>query len=39
MVHFDLKVLELELELYLRGTVGAVTLEGIGIVELFLVKR
>ena len=38
-VHFDLKVLELELELYLRGTVGAVTLEGIGILELFLVKR
>ncbi|MEE2743692.1 MAG: hypothetical protein VYD54_07260 [Bdellovibrionota bacterium] len=39
MVHFDLKVLELELELYLRGGVGAVTLEGIGILELFLVKR
>jgi hypothetical protein len=39
MVHFDLKVLELELELFLRGSVGAVTLEGIGILELFLVKR
>jgi hypothetical protein len=39
MVHFDLKVLELELELFLRGSVGVVTLEGIGILELFLVKR
>ncbi|RLA60908.1 MAG: hypothetical protein DRQ88_09745 [Epsilonproteobacteria bacterium] len=37
--HFDLKIIELELEVYLRGTVGVATLEGIGVLELFLVKQ
>ncbi|MFZ9001012.1 MAG: hypothetical protein ACO20H_06890 [Bacteriovoracaceae bacterium] len=38
-VNFDLEVLELELELYLRGNLSMARIEGIAAVELFLVKR
>ena len=37
--HFDLKVLELELELFGRGYFGPVTMEGIAVSEFFLIKK
>ncbi len=38
-IHFDLNVIEMELELYLGGGIGAVTVEGIAEVELFFVRK
>jgi len=37
--HFELRVLELELELYGRGYFGPVTMEGIAVAEFFLIKK
>jgi|GEM_PF-4893050 len=37
--HFELKIIELELEVFLRGTIGVATVEGIGVLTLFLVKQ
>ena len=38
-INFDLNVIEMELELALEGGVRVVTLEGIAVLELFLVKK
>ncbi len=38
-IHFDLNVIELELELYLGGGIGVATVEGIAELELFFVRK
>lgn len=38
-VHFNLNVIEIELELYLGGGIGAATVEGIAELELFMVRK
>jgi hypothetical protein len=38
-VHFNLNVIEIELELYLGGGIGVATVDGIAELELFMVRK